>query len=263
MVNVGKITPFLLIVILIISSSIMVESVSAQSIPKPSVPEFSIRYVAHPFDVAATFQIDPYSGQNITIREGHRIQNRSIELVIENQPFTSFRDSNGNKIELFYNVSSKGHFGKTWYYYPTWMRALPATASDNEYTILSFGLDVNYEKDNQYGFWYGDLSTGDQVDFRVQALMGYYSYPLYNIALEYNTFTGEGSDWSNTQTISIPDGAVSVYTSPNPTPTPTVPELTYCTLPIVVMFAAITVITLVFKKRGHLLETEKHHAEDA
>jgi len=219
----GRVFAILLVTFLAVSSLIMAESVEAQT-PTPSVPEFTIRYVEYPFDVAPTYRIDQYSGQNITIQEGYRQQNRSIELSIKNQPFTSFKDSHGNQIILFFNVSSKGNFGNTWHYYPTWMRTLPVTASDKQYTVLSFGLDVNYEKDNQYGFWYGDLSTGDRVDFRVQALIGYYSYPLYNVALEYNTFTGEVSGWSNTQTITISEGSLSTSTpnpSSNPTATPT------------------------------------------
>ncbi len=56
--------------------------------------------------VESTYRIDPYSGENMTIQEGHRVQNRFIDLIIKNQPFTVFKDSNGNQIELFYNVSS-------------------------------------------------------------------------------------------------------------------------------------------------------------
>ncbi len=43
------------------------------------------------------------------------------------------------------------------------------------------------------------------------------------------------------------------YTGSEPltSPTPSVPELTYCTLPIAVMFGSITTMVLVFKKVGH------------
>jgi hypothetical protein len=246
MVRIGKIVALFLTSIIVMSFLILltVNTAKAQTIPKPSVPEFTLRYVEHPFDVTPTYRIDQYSGQNITIQEGYRIQNRSIELSIKNQPFTPFKDSKGNTVQLFYNISSKGHFGNNWYYYPTWMRSLPVPASNEEYTILSFGLDVNYEKDNYYGFWYGDLTTGDQVDFRVQALIGYYDFSLYSVALEYNTFTGEVSDWSDIQTITIAEIPASV------TPSPTVPEFPF--FAVLSLLAVIPFITILVKKRAYL-----------
>jgi hypothetical protein len=248
-----KVACLLLTLIVTLSAGSLIKPTSAQDIPKPAVPEFTIRYVEHPFDVPPTYQIDQYSGENVTIQEGYHIQNRSIELLIKNQPYTPYEDSSGNLIALFYNVSSKGNNGSQWYYYPTWMRTLPVNALNNEYTILSFGLDVNYEEDNEYGFWYGDLSTGDKVDFRIQALIGYYSYPLYNVALEYNTFIGKVSGWSNTQTISIPNGEVSTS---SPSPSPSVPE--FPTL-IVILLAIIPISYILIirksKKRYYALNS--------
>jgi hypothetical protein len=209
----------------------------AQSISKPSTPEFTLRYVEHPYDVAPTYQIDQYSGANMTIQAGSHIQNRSIEIIIKNPIFTSYQDTDGNKIQLFYNVSAKGHYGTQWYYYPTWLRTLPVSASEGENTVLSFGLDVNYEEDNQYGFWYGDLSSGDQVDFRVQALVGYYTYPAYNRVLQENTFNGVVSDWSDIKTIDIPQENVS--------PSPTVPEFSIISaLPLLAVIPLIMTISM-------------------
>jgi len=56
----------LLFVILVVSSLMMVESANAQSIPKPSVPEFTAKYVDRSFIVPASTSIDPYTGQNVT-----------------------------------------------------------------------------------------------------------------------------------------------------------------------------------------------------
>jgi hypothetical protein len=189
-------------------------STDANGTPKPAVPEFTLKFVEHPFDVAPITTIDPHTGKNETIQPGYRVQNRSIEVIIKNQPFTPYEDSNGNHINLYYNVSSKGHYENNWYHYPPWWRALPIIAFDNDYTILSFTLDVYY--DDQYAFWLGDISAGGQVDFRVQALIGYYAYPLYDRTLEYNVFTGEASDWSETQTLTIPPSSGS--------PSPTTPD---------------------------------------
>ena len=82
----------------------------------------------------------------------------------------------------------------------------------------------------EYQYYLGDrienLFAGDKVDFQIQAMIG-------NIRRIYNpnhtsqldmypyVFTGEVSDWSNTQTITMPDGSAS-----SPTPDPTTPTTT-------------------------------------
>ena len=126
---------------LAVSSLIMVETASAQSIPKPSVPEFTLTFVDHPYDVPPKYSTDPYTGKNVTTQDGYRAQNRSIEVIIINQPFTPYEDSNGNQIYLFYNVSIKGHYENNWRYFPEYLRKLPLRALDNDYTIVSFWLD--------------------------------------------------------------------------------------------------------------------------
>jgi hypothetical protein len=63
-----------LILLLATSSMLWVESVSAQSIPKPSVPEFSLKYVDHSYDVPTTYGTDPYTGKTIITQEGYHVQ---------------------------------------------------------------------------------------------------------------------------------------------------------------------------------------------
>ena len=52
-----------LVVILAVSSLIMVESAFAQSIPKPSVPEFTLKYVDNSHNVLPIYGVDPYTGK--------------------------------------------------------------------------------------------------------------------------------------------------------------------------------------------------------
>jgi len=57
------------------------------------------------------------------------------------------------------------------------------------------------------------------------------------------SFTGQTSNWSNIQTITIPGAS----TSPDPTPTPTVPESpTWIILPLC---AVVMLLSTVFRKR--------------
>jgi hypothetical protein len=87
---VSKRIALLLITMLAVSSLIMAESAYAQSIPEPSVPEFTVKIVAYPYDVPTTHSIDPFTGQDVT-HEGYHVNNQSIEVRIKNQPFTPTR----------------------------------------------------------------------------------------------------------------------------------------------------------------------------
>lgn len=99
----------LLITVLVLSSLVMVGSVFAQS-----VPEFTLKLVAHPYDVPSTYEIDPYTGEKIITSYGYHEENKSIEVTIKNQPFTSTLDASGNYTSLYYNVRYKGNYADEW-----------------------------------------------------------------------------------------------------------------------------------------------------
>ena len=110
----GKISKtFALFLTLIIAMSVLtlltVNPVNAQSIVKPSIPEFTIRLVDLSYDVPATYAKDPLTGNTVMTHEGYHVQNRTVDIIIENQPFTSTKLSNGNVTGLYYDVRSKGH----------------------------------------------------------------------------------------------------------------------------------------------------------
>jgi hypothetical protein len=216
-----------LVVILAVSSLIMVESVSAQSIPKPSVPEFTLKYVADFYDVPTTYKIDSYTGEKVVDVQGYHVNNSTVQIVIKNQPFTPYTDSNGKYIDLYYNVSYKGYYGENWDYYSHDSATdffLKQSTSDN--TVISFTR----------------IPTNGQIDFRIQAHIGFYTETGHPWMDSYTyRFDGESSGWSNTQTITIPETA---NTSPNPSPT--IPELP---LVSVIFLFAIASISLVYFKR--------------
>lgn len=177
----------------------MVESAFAQSILKPSVPEFTLKYIHNSYDVAPTYGIDPYTGKNVVTQAGYHVENKSIEITIRNQPFTLIKVDNEHYADFFYNISYKGHYGEDWQYYSydlntEWF----LRQSDSEYTVISFK----------------QIPSDGQIDFRVQAQIGYFTY--YYMPWKVYDFTGETSGWSNTQTITISDGSTST-TTPNPT----------------------------------------------
>lgn len=251
-----------LLLILIISLTI-VESASAQTIPKPAVPEFSVRYVDYSYDVPPIYGIDQFTGNQAIIKNGYHIENETFEFTIKNQPFTAYVDSYGNSINLFYNLRFKGFYGTEWIYFPfldngQGVRRYAAgfyqfydpnlQASNSSYTIILEKVPILF-------YNLGNPPIGSQVDFQVQALIGYVSYAEDF----FYSFAGQKSDWSKTQTITIPETSTSTSTSPNhtptstqnPTPTPSVPEFSWLIiLPLFIFLLSIAVIARFRKIQG-------------
>jgi hypothetical protein len=234
--NIDKEISLLLVVILAVSSLMMVESASAQSIPKPSVPEFTVRFVDNSYDVEPRYYYDPYTGKDVLAENGYHVQNKTIELKIRNQPLISAHDSYGNVLRLYYRVQNKGYFGGSWFdlhggggdYYPDYYYIGPVSPTD-EYILKLYGLAGN---NGTLSLQNLDISDGGKADFRVQAFIGYVNRTKFWGILgesHEDIFTGETSDWSNTQTLSIPDGSVSASTPSPTTPTTSAPTSTITT----------------------------------
>jgi hypothetical protein len=158
--------------------------ISTPLLAKPLVPEFAVKIIVSPPEV-----------------------NKTIELTIKNQPFVPYYDSNsGWNISLYYNVRVRVNNGNWSILYLT--EDVPVQ-SNGESTILLYPSDA---PDSEYQYFLGDklldLFLGDQVDFQVQAMIGYiYRVQQGNFAPYY--FAGETSNWSNTQTIIISTSASS------------------------------------------------------
>ncbi len=233
-----------MLVTLLLAFSIfaIVQPASAQSIPKPSVPQFTIQHADHSYDIpeTTTTKIDPYTNKTVTtIIPGRHVKNITIDLIIKNQAFPSV--INGNTSNLYYNIHTKGHYGKEWQaQYSSFPEhahtsgpwaisniGLP-TQSNSEYTVIS--LPANYRVD-------------DEVDFQVRAVLGYqYSYwtsfygqTTHIIPTQEHIFYFQTSDWSPTQTFKMPANL--------PIQTPTVPEFSWLTvLPLLVLMSCIALL---------------------
>lgn len=216
MYSADKSIALVLILIIAISSLslMMIKPANAQT-SKPSVPEFSLKLI-------------DFSGA------------KAIELSIKNQPFESYQD-NGQPISLYYNVHFKLHNSDSWTALYYCGDVFP-THSSSEYIKLDYPLTLTSPGSSSYyllkekaGNYYilSQISPNDQLDFRVQAMEG---------TLTSASFTGQTSDWTNIQTITISGPA----TSPDPTPTPTVPEFPiFAILPLfVVLLIAAGIVKL-------------------
>jgi len=196
-------------------SMLVTNLANAQSIPKPSVPEFTAKLISSP----------PES----------QLVNRTIELSIKNQPSISF-----------YNIRMRVNDGNWGLLYPN-SNSVPSQ-SNGEYTILSYSsgyLDVEYQY--HLGYKVENLTAGYRIDFQVQAMVGsiqrvlnpnftHGQYDMYPYV-----FTGETGDWSNIQTITIPPSELF--------PTPSVPEVPSWTIPLLLGLMVAVAGLLVYLKR--------------
>jgi hypothetical protein len=226
---------FTLILTLILAFSctslLIIRPVSAESVPAPTVPQFTLSYVKASYN-----SIDPYTGVS------QQVDNSTIEVIITNQPFNIIYDATNNiTTSLYYNVQFKGHYTSNWteafnsinYSYPasenvyTWYDY--PIQSNSSYTTIS--LPANYSADSK-------------IDIRAQAVVAnqtqiiipnFIPNPIRggDYLRETVMFIVQTSDWSSTQTISIHDGGVfdsssppdstSSPTSQDPTATPSQP----------------------------------------
>jgi len=210
----------LVFVFLLLTTSVFVLSVTpatVQAAPKPSVPQFSIKFIDNSYDVPAstTTIIDPYTGKESTATQrGYRVDNRSIAVTIKNQPFTPYTDENGNKNYLYYRVEVKGHFGEDWWAFGSAYIA----QSSSEYTVVLQG--VTY-------------AAGSQLDFRVIAVIcilgdairdtGSLAYHLWGVTSPY--IESEVSrNLSGVQVFTMPGGSSTL--PPSQTTTPSTQSIT-------------------------------------
>jgi hypothetical protein len=247
---------------------LIVKPTNAQTIPALAIPQFTAKFVNASYTVTTT---NSYTGQSQT----QLIDNNSIEITIKNQPFDY--SNNGLPYQIYFNVRVKPHFSNTdnwtevyplenltssnaysfaWYILP---ESIPQ--SNLDYSTIAFpvvltevygasGYDVQrpYTGHNaKLPDFLDAIPSGAQLDFQIQTLVGHNStywviqHPFtpnvggYSAtAVAYDSASG----WSNTQTIAIGETASS-----SPTPSPTVPELSWLvSIPLLLFVFSFVVI---------------------
>ena len=208
---------FLIVLSIAESSLIMIESAHAQTIPVPSVPQFTAKFIDASYNETST---DPYSGQLVT----QFVLNRTIDVTIENQPLATY---NSSRTSFYYNIRMKGHFETTWTNVSTPSKGL-LLPSSSKTTVYSYteGEFYNAPPAFEIGnfFFQPNPNNTAEIDIQVEALIGSLQ-PAVNpqgIPSRWtDNFIGLESGWSNTQTISIPQLSPSETPTLTPTETPT------------------------------------------
>lgn len=238
----GRHIAVIIAAIFAISSITIVGNISAQTIPEPSVPKFSLKFVVEQFDIEPTYRINPYTGENETLSPEYHGYTRHVIITVEPQQFNQFTDSKGNLIQLFYNVSLKGSYATEWSHYPdsTYVDLFNASSTGN--TIIGVSLEG-----------YPGIPSKAFLDFRLMSVIGHYDYETFQGTTWVDGFTSiKNSVWSNPQTVAVDETSVlPSSSSPTPSstkvsPSPTVPEFSIQSL--LILFVIIPLIAIVILK---------------
>ena len=236
--------PFALILVTLLLASIFLMTIpaKAQSIPIPSIPDFTAKLVDRSYNLPETTTIDPYTGQAIN-SPAHHVENYTIDLTIKNQPYTPVIANNGVDTSFVYQIQVKGHFAKDWI--PMYVFGEGPKASNTDYTVITYLLlsetqDSYYLTSHDSTMPSSNTITGlppnASIDFRVEALSGYWTRTTEFGSMH---FESQESGWAPTQTVTIPTTSVS--------PSPTVPEFPVST--ILALFVVIPLAAKVFLRR--------------
>ena len=201
----------IVIVVLLMSSLILVKPSYAQvGVTTPSMPEFGVTYRPYSYYVPSTYGVDPATGKAVVTHEGYYEEDKEVWISIANQPFQPYYDSKGKYIQLFYNAQWKMHGANSW-------EGMPDDIHFSQNTDFHLsGIVVGFKGYNGSEGYMRllDYAPNSQIDFQVKAAIGYYTMN--------NTFVGQTSGWTNTQTLTIADN--SSATNQTSTPTPSTPE---------------------------------------
>jgi len=259
----SKTHALILTVIFVISclTLLTVKPTNAQTIPTPSIPEFTAKFVNSSHTVTTT---NNYTGQSQT----QLINNNSIELTINNQPFDY--SNNALTYQIYFNVRVKPHFSKidnwtevyplenltsspanangifpyAWYIYSPIQSNSTSTTIDFQVAPTDAYQATGYDI---YGTPFSGLPIDSQLDFQVEALVGHNSTywhipnpfaPNYHSSSVPAVAYDSNSGWSRTQTVTISETA-----SISPSPSSTIPELSWLViLPLLLSLFSIVVV---------------------
>jgi hypothetical protein len=232
--NNSKSLVVLFFVLFSLLSVVLVKPVNSQvGVTIPSLPSFSVGYDESENYVSPSYGVDS-TGKAIVVHEGYYKVSRWTYVSIANQPFEPYTDSKGNYIQLFYDVRWKANGSQSWQGLDVYRFT---QVLDFHITRILIGFK-GYE--GAMGVRLLDYVPDAQIDFQVQALIGYYTAD--------NVFVGKSSGWCDTQTLTIPNN--SSATNPISSPSPSVPELSPVTVLSVVFL--VTVVLLIMVKGAQI-----------
>lgn len=210
------------LVLLLAAATLLAAPTSAQTF-KPATPEFTVNVVDNSYDVPVTYttKTDPYTGEVTQEKHGgNHVFDVALSITVKNQALPTYTDPQSHsEYRLYFNITYKGHYADTWLVY----KREPFKASNEATTTFNLNYGGNQDQPRIL-----ILERGGRIDFRVQALYGYYEYvedpmvpgvPRGNLGSppHHYVFHGEMSNWAQAQTVEFPNP----YPTPKSTATPT------------------------------------------
>jgi hypothetical protein len=225
----------MILVIALSCLSLQLKPINAQSVPIPSVPEFTLKYT-------------------ISSNKTQLYDNNTITVTIKNQQFSS--KINGTTYQLSYDIRIRANSTKesrwTDLYYPgtyynkeftsylqerfPYIRNGTPIQSNSEYTVVP----LTYYIDNQY--MSRPLAFNSTFEIQVMSAISHSTQGWVAYQAQSPVLGGQFapvmsvdtvSNWSKTQTITIPEKSAA------PTPTSSVPEFSWLTILPILLTAPI------------------------
>jgi hypothetical protein len=236
-----------LILIFVVSSLLIVQPAFAPSIHTlPSAPTVTVTLTNASYYLPTTYFTDPQTGANIT-KAGSFVNAENLTFTIQNQPNVTYyvirwmtphmngwSNIEGNIDGFGMNATLASSSGST----TTWV----LTGTYDTFLLYSNEGQSSTSVDGYSFVGYLNLESGATIEFQVQACNGYPEFYAGIGVGEGYSIIGEVSNWSNTQTITIPETSNSAPPSPTP-PSSYVPEFSWIeVLPILVSTIALAVI---------------------
>ena len=212
--KIGKTFALFLILIVIMSCVTLLtfKPANAQTIPTPSVPQFTFKFVDNASYLMHEPPVHDYYVQNVTL------------TIIKN---------NGAS---YYNFRYKWHDTSKWSYYPFNPNDTNGYNDYGDFSIPNPASASNYTEIIMNNFLHMSSSyVGWLIDFQIQGLFGSYNatpsnnqiFPELGTTYDF-VFSGTVSDWSSTQTLQFDGTNLTPPSStlmPTSIPTSSVPEL--------------------------------------
>jgi hypothetical protein len=202
-------------VFILLVSTMFPFAMAQVGITTPSSPVFSVRYEIFSTDVEPVYDVNSSTGKAMITEARHTIVEEWAYVDIFNQPFVPYEDSQGNNVELFCNIRWKYSDNSSWIYLNEVKNNHGFTQTlNNEHSITSFGFRDNRVK----GFLVLEIPIGSEVDFQVEASIGYYTAD--------DVFVGHTSGWVDPQSVQHAGSYATATPRLSSTPSTTNPSTT-------------------------------------
>lgn len=213
----------------------------------PAVPTFTVEPVGPPTVVNTTYALNQATGK-IVANVGYTNEYSALNITIRNQVYSNL---DGNM--AYFNVRVKNNPSSNWttIYDPD--NGFP-TQSTSEYTTISLSIGANAQ-----------IPVGAETDIQVQALVGNLYVKVEGWSGELWAFNGTESDWSNTQTVTLPANASLIASSAESsvatTPTSTAASMAPPGSFVVIEILSLTVIAVLLSVIVILLLHRTQHPQ--